>query len=56
MGMSNYIKGLRQGIIKGLEMYYEKHIEDLFSQLTIEAREILMKKIARMQKRRDVIS
>lgn len=43
---TNYIKGLRQDIIKDLDIDYERYEEDSFSELTIEAGELLMKKIA----------
>jgi len=47
----NYIKGLRQDTIKDLETYYQKYEEDPFSELTIEAGELIMKGIAEERKK-----
>jgi len=43
---TNYIKGLRQDMIKDLEIYYERYEEDPFFELTIEAGELLVKRRA----------
>jgi hypothetical protein len=48
---TNYIKGLRLDTIKNLETYYVRYEEDPISELSIEAGELIMKRIAEERKK-----